>query len=148
MMLDAALQVSAAQALTGTALSDRSIDLGPAVTSSQPGGSQEPLCFVVQVNVAADHTTGNETYQFDVVQSDNPDLSSADVIASRIIPYSDLDAGSVQYVDLPAKTPTKRYLGMQYTLGGTSPTITVTSFLQPKSGIEAKAMYAAGSRIA
>lgn len=143
MILDILNVVSDAQALTATALSDKSIDLGN-VTPKRRVGTGEPMTFMVQVDVAADHTTGNETYQVDIVQSDNADLSAADVIESRIISYADLTAGSVQYIDLPAKTPTKRYLGLQYTLGGTTPTITLTAALQPKSMIEAKTDYASG----
>jgi hypothetical protein len=141
MFLDALTMVSNAQALTATALSDKSIDLGPV---ARRAGTGEPMAFVVQVDVAADHTTGNETYQIDVVQSDNADLSSADVLESRIISYVDLTAGATHYIDLPAAVLLKRYVGLQYTLGGTTPSLTVTAALQPKSMIEGKTIHAVG----
>lgn len=144
MIFDVLNQVSDAQSLTATALSDKSIDLGN-VTVKRRVGTGEPMTWAVQVDVAADHTTGNETYQVDVVQSDNADLSSADVLESQVISYADLTAGAVRYIDMPVKTPTKRYIGLQYTLGGTTPTITVTAFLQPRNMIEARNDYAIGS---
>jgi hypothetical protein len=132
MFLDALLVVSDAQAVTATAVSTNTIDLGN-VTPKRQIGDGEEMGFGLQVDVAADHTTGDETYQVDLIQSANADLSSPDVLSSRIISYADLTAGATHFIPIPKGTPTKRYLGLRYTTAGTTPTITLTAWLTTSS---------------
>ena len=60
MILDSLLKFSDAQALTATADSTNVIDL----SNDRDIGIGEPMALVVTVGVAADFTTGDETYQF------------------------------------------------------------------------------------
>lgn len=140
MFLDALLLVSDAQAVTATAFSTNTIDLG-ASTPKREIGTGEAMGFGVIVDVAADFTTGNETYQFDLVQSANANLSSPDVIASYVRTAAQLPAGSMHFIPIPPGWPQKQYLGLQYTTGGTTPTITVTAWLTARDlfSIQAKA---------
>lgn len=146
MILDAFQRVSTAQALTATAVSVDSIDLGNQ-TPARDIGNGEPMQFVVNVNVAADFTSANETYVFEVVTSAAGALTSPTVIASREIAASLLTAGSVHHIAIPKGAIAQRFLGMRYTLGGTTPTITVTSYLQPVAMSEARATYQDGYTI-
>lgn len=146
MFLDSLMLLDDAHAYSATAFSTNTIDLGN-VTPKRDIGIGEGLEIVSTVDVAADSTTGNETYQFDFVQSANADLTSPDVLASRIITAANLTAGKVVHLPVPADAITKRYIGLQMTLGGTTPTITLTSFLQPQSMTDARKDYAKGYTI-
>jgi hypothetical protein len=146
MILDSFQRVSTAQALTATGVSTDSIDLGNQ-TPARDIGNGEPMQFVVNVNVAADATSNDETYAFEVITSASGNLSSPTVIASRDIPRAQLTAGSLHHIPIPKGAITQRYLGMRYVLGGTTPSITVTSYLQPVAMSEARATYQDGFTI-
>jgi hypothetical protein len=129
MFIDALLTVSDAQALTGTSaiLSTNTIDLGN-TTPKRDIGTGTPLRFAVGFDVAMGGTTPAITIE--VVQSANADLSSSDVIGSSGS-QSAVAAGKVHEVSVDPGRVTKRYLGLKYTMTGTSPTATVTAALQP-----------------
>ena len=130
MYLDALGLVSDAQALSATAFSTNTIDLG-AGTPARRLGTGEQIGFGVAIDVALAGTT--PTFTLEVVQSDNANLSTPDVIESRAIAAADLTAGSLHWIDVPQGYPRKRYLGLRYSLGGTTPTATVTSWLTARS---------------
>jgi len=132
MIIDALLTLSDAQALTGTAFSTNTVDLGN-VTPKNDIGNGEPMEVTITVDTGADYTTTDETYEFRFVQSVNADLSSEDNLESRIISAasSALAAGTVIHLPIPSGAITKRYIGVKYVLGGTTPSITVTSEIQP-----------------
>lgn len=142
MILDAQLLFSDAQALTGTAASTNLIDLGV----DRDIGSGQPLAVCIDVDVAADTTSGNETYQFDLETDDNSGFSSAVVLARRIIDKASLTAGTKWVMGLP--NDNERYLRLNYTLGGTTPAITVTAYLIGREDIDKQANYASGFSIA
>lgn len=144
MILDAQLQVSDAQALTATAVSTNTIDN---VNASNDPSLGEPLVLAVAVDVAADFTTADETYEIQLIQSANANLSSHDVLASMVVLASALTAGSKHYLSMPVGSVSKRYLGARYVLGGTTPSVTLTAFLQPQSMIEALKVYPDGITI-
>lgn len=139
MIIDAQNLLWDAAALTATAYSTNAIDLGAANKDISVG---EPLCLVLQVDVAADGTTTDETYAFAVIQSANSNLSSEDTLISRTLTYAQLTAGSIFIIPLPAGSVTKRYIGAKATLGGTTPSVTVTAFIQPLSMIQMNKVYA------
>jgi hypothetical protein len=147
--LDAQLLLSNAQAITADAASTNTIDLGN-VTPKNQIGDGEPMALVIVVNVAADATAGDETYEFQLIQSANADLSSPDILAktdTSFITSATLVADYKLVIPVPPGGPTKRYLGAYYNVGGTTPTITVTSFLQPLSMVEKTKVYANGYSI-
>jgi hypothetical protein len=139
MFLDKQNQLSDSQALTATAVSSNTFDSGSAGNDISIG---DGLALAVNVEVAADFTTTDETYELQIIQSANADLSSPDVLASRVIAASLLKAGSNHYLGLPPGSKTKRYLGARYVLGGTSPSMTVSSFIQPDSMLQNNKAYA------
>lgn len=147
MILDSLMQLSNSQAVTADAYTTNTIDLGN-VTPKRSVGTGEPLVMVVNVEVAADFTTGDETYAFEFVQSANADLSSHTALVTRTIAASLLTAGSIHPIPVPAEAITARYIGGRFDVGGTSPTITCSVYLQPASMAAQKpATYASGYTI-
>lgn len=142
MLQDAQTLLSDAQALTATAVSTNTYDRAAAGNNVGPG---EPLALVITVDVAADATSGDETYQFQAIQSANANLSSQDVLAATdtaFITRSTLVAG--YQIVIPFPNTTKRYLGARYVLGGTTPSVTVTCDIMPLRSIPNPANYARG----
>lgn len=126
-ILDSLLRVSDAQAVTATALSTSSIDLGNTTVKRQIA-TGEQMGFLISVDVAADHTTGDETYEIDIVTSANADLSASVAVAKFVMLFSDLKAGAKAVLPLPQYGVVwKRYIGLNYVQGGTTPTLTVTA---------------------
>lgn len=132
MFVDALLLVSDAQALTATAFSTNTIDLGSQSTSPRVG-TGEPLALAFQIDVAADFTTGDETYEIQIVSSANANLSSPTIVCRQALVASVgaaslLAAGRKYVIPIPPGFPRQRYLGVQYVLAGTTPTVTITAF--------------------
>lgn len=139
MIVDAQTRLANAVAITATAVATNVYDTGAAGNDISIG---EPLAVIVCVNVAADITTGDETYQFDVNESASSDLSTPTTLARRIIAAALLTAGAVHVIPIPAGSKTKRYLGLNVTLGGTTPSITYTAYIVPLSLIQMVKSYA------
>lgn len=126
MFIDALDLVSDAQAFTGAATaSTNSIDLNNPTPKRQVG-TGEPIGFGVTIDVAAG--TGS-THTFDVVQSDNADLSTPDVLGSVAFLAATLVAGFKFFMLVPPGKPTKRYIGIRNTATGGTTTVSATSWL-------------------
>lgn len=139
MFIDAEALLWDAAALSSDAVSTNTYDTGAAGNDLSRG---EPLVAVITVDVAADATTGDETYQFNVLQSANANLSSADILLERVIAAASLTAGSRHVIPLPMSAVTKRYIGLGWDGGGTTPTITVTAWICPASMVDSYKSYA------
>lgn len=144
MYLDAQHEFSDAQALTTTALATNVIDL----SVDRSIGNGEPMAVLFVVDVAADQTTGDEDYTFDVETASDASISTARQLLGRRIFESGTPTAPAQNADLlvagfqfvipippAALSETERYLGVRYTLAGTSPTATVTAYLIPQNMI-------------
>lgn len=153
MKLDAQNQFSDSQALTATALSTNVIDL----SLNRNIGNGEPMAVVINVEVAADQTTGDEDYTFDVEFASDAAITTDRTLVGRRIyesgtpgaPAQDADLLVVGYKIVIPIPPgglgdSDRYIGVRYTLAGTTPTITVSAFLQPQSMIDNYVTYANG----
>ena len=149
MITDLHTLLSDSQALTETVVSTNTMDMG----SNSPAndvGSGEPLALVVSVEVAADTASGNETYQFQIVQSANANLSSQDVLLQTDTSYitrATLVAGYQLVIPIPPDLVTKRYLGARYVLGGTTPNVTVSASVLPLKFAKVGRQYAKGYTI-
>ena len=156
MILDSQLQFSDSQALTATAVGTNVIDLN--VDRSIGNGEAMSVFFVVEV--AADQTTGDEDYTFEVeYASDAAQTTGRQLIGRRIFesgtptaPAQDADllvAGFIVQIPVPPTTlgESEQYLGIRYTLAGTTPTITVSAYLAPQNSIDAYNNYADGYSI-
>lgn len=119
MIVDALLQLSAAQAVTSTAVSTDTIDL----LQNRDVGAGNDLYAIFTVDTAAT-AAGAATVNFQVISSASASLTSPTVLAQTdAIPKTDLTAGrkpiavriSPQVLNsLPIG---QRYLGVQYTVG-------------------------------
>lgn len=123
---------SDAQALTATAASTNLIDLGAtgtvlgsSVALTRDIGPGTPVEFIIKLDVDSGGTS--PTLDVAVQVDDNDSFSSAKTVASseQLAGGSAGDEVQIAYV-LPEGTD-ERYLRLNYTLGGTSPTYTLTA---------------------
>lgn len=134
-MIDALGQLSVNQAITATALSTNVVDLTN-VTPNLQIGDGEVSCVTVYVKVGA-VTAGAETYRFDVVQSATANLATPTVLASLafiatgVLVNTLLKAGYYFALPIPAGMPIQEFIGMNYTTGGTAPSITISAYFGP-----------------
>ncbi len=153
MYLDAQKQFSDSQAVTATAVGTNVVDLG--VDRSIGNGEAMSVLFIVEV--AADQTTGDEDYTFQVEYASNAAQSTGrQLVGERIFesgtptaPAQDADllvAGFTFAVDVPATTlaESEQYIGIRYVVAGTTPTITCSAYLMPKSMADQYNTYADG----
>lgn len=129
-IFEKALLFSDAQALTATAVSS----LPPLETDGvQQLGRGEPMAAIFHINVAADATDTNETYTFAIQTSNTSNFSSPRTLVSMQVPASELRAGSVHFLSVPKTNQT--FIRINYTLAGTTPSMTVTSYLGLQSQV-------------
>lgn len=140
MNLDFQNRLSNAQAFSADAYSSNVIDLVAA--SSRPFAGEDAMCIALFVSVAADHTTGNETYQFELCTDDNSAMGSPTTLMSKAILYSALTAGSKHVIPLDPQLLCERYLALHFTGGGTTPTVTLSAFLCPMEQVDMYFPYA------
>lgn len=119
MILDALLQLAAAQAVTTTAVSTNTIDLGAA----RDIGTGKDLYAVITVDEAA-AAAGAATVQFQVISSAAANLSSPTILGQTdAIAKTELTVGrkpivvSIPPTILNAQPIGQRYLGLQFTVG-------------------------------
>ena len=145
MILDAQLQFSDSQAITADAVGENVIDLSLARSI----GQGEPMAVVFIVEVAADQTTGDEDYTFEVEYASNAAQSAGRELIGRRVYQSGTPAAPAQDADLlvagysfviPVPPVTQdedeRYIGIRTDVTGTTPTITFSAYLQPMSMVE------------
>lgn len=156
MIIDGQNLFSDAQAITADAVGTNVIDLG----ADRSIGVGEPMAVLFTVDVAADQTTGDEDYTFDVEFASNAAQSTGRQLIGRRVfesgtpaaPAQDADllvAGFRFYIPIPPTmlSESERYLGIRYDVTGTTPTITCTAALMPLRLCEQFATYPAGYTI-
>lgn len=158
MILDAQNQFSNAQAVTADAVGTNVIDL----LQDRSIGNGEAMGVMFCVDVAADQTTGDEDYTFDVEYATNAAQSTGRQLIGRRVfesgtpdaPAQDADllvAGFKFVIPIPPTvlSESERYLGIRYDVTGTTPTITVSAWLVPLADIDIGAtnMYPNGYTI-
>ena len=118
MLTDALLQLSSAQAVTASAVSTNTIDLG--VARDLGGGTKLYAVFTVDTTVTA---AGAATVNFQIISSAAANLSSPTIlIQSDAIGKAELTAGrrptvlEIPETVLAAQPIGQRYLGAQYTV--------------------------------
>lgn len=141
-VLDVQQQFSSAQALTVTVASTNIIDLGapPAGTAERRIGTGEPMGVVIFVTVAAGGTA--PTLQVTLQSDDNVGFASAATVCqTEVIAAAGLTAGTKIVLPIPSGKATERYIRLNYTLTGTTPTVTVSAYLQPLSMLQQEQTY-------
>ena len=137
MIIDSLLELSSAQAITADAASTNVIDLKGANLQI---GAGKPLWMMFSVGVAADFTTGDETYQFNVETDDNSGFSSKVILVSRAILAATLIAGYQFRLAIPVEN-VERYIRAFYDVAGTTPTITMDAWLTDQEPQNSKVSY-------
>jgi len=111
MITDANLQLSTAQPVTGSSVSQNAIDMGAYISAMQP----LHVAFAVDTSVTA---SGSATVAFQVISSASPDLSSPTVLnSSGAIGKAELTIGRAPIVvgaSLNTVPAGHRYIGAQY----------------------------------
>ncbi len=156
MFIDAENQFSDAQAVTASAVGANVIDL----SQDRSIGNGNPMAVVFTVDVAADQTTGDEDYTFDIEFATNAAQTTGRQLVGRRVFESGTPTAPAQNADLlvagfkfaiplPPTTlaESEQYLGIRYVTAGTSPTITVTAWLTPMNMIDASVSYPNGYTI-
>lgn len=142
MILDAQNQFDSSVALSATAASTNYIDL------SQARQIQQGEQLGVMINVAVTAASGG-TYEFQLQSSSSSGFGSTVNLFDVTIPAATLVAGTNIFIPLPeGLVLTAEFLRMYYILGGTTPTITLSSYLQPQDGFDAYTDYPSGFVIA
>lgn len=150
MILDGQALFSDAQAITADAVGTNVIDL----SSDRSLGNGEPMGVLFTVDVAADQTTGDEDYTFDVEYASNASQTTGRQLIGRRVFESGTPTAPAQDADLlvagfqfvipipPTKlSESERYLGIRYDVTGTTPTITMTAALVPLSMIDSNDVH-------
>jgi hypothetical protein len=127
MKVDAQLQFSDDQALTATANSTNIVDLA----ADNNIGIGAAMAILIIVKVAADNTTTNETYTVTVTTDDNAAFSSETTVVAATTLAAGSAIGTRLIIPIPPNAVTERYLRLTYTLGGTTPTVTLDAWLEP-----------------
>lgn len=151
MIIDKLLRISDAQAVTASAVGTNVIDLEVARSI----GSGTPLAMVFSVGVAADQTSGDEDYTFDVEMATNAAQSTGVQLLGRRIfesgtptaPAQDADllvVGFVFAIPLPPITQaeTGDFIGVRYVTAGSTPIITMDAWLAPLMDVAQYVSYA------
>lgn len=145
MRTDALLLLSDAQAVTADVVSTNALKLGAAGLDIGVG---EPLAVVFVIDVAADYTTGDETYKFVVrtATASNGTTGAVSLVETPAIAGDALTAGTRFALLLPQNrvAATATHLAAYYDVTGTTPTVTVTAFVQPASMVQNDEYYASG----
>ena len=132
--LDALCLLSDAQAFSASGVSSSSYDVS-LITPNRQIGDGRPLAITIQIDVAADFASSNETYSFEAIQSASSALttptilSSQAYIASGVLISTLLVKGYVLVLPIPAGMPLQRFVGFNLTAGGTTPSVTLTAWL-------------------
>ncbi len=129
---DAFNRYSNAQALTVTVASTDLIDHG----ADNDLGTGEPMVVEIILDVVADDTTGDETYTATLQTDSTAAFSSATQVGGiATITRGDV-AGTRYYIQLPPDATMEQFSRINFTLGGTTPTVTVTAHLIPQSFVD------------
>lgn len=141
MFVDALHLFSDAQALAASAVSTNVIPLAPIHSGNERRiGTGEPMAVLITVDVAPDETTGDETYSAQLESDTTDAFGSATSVGGAIAIPRTANAGDQFVGVIPPYAATENFLRLSYTLGGTTPSVTVTAQLIPLSMIPANAL--------
>jgi hypothetical protein len=138
MYLDAQLLFSDEQVVSADAGSTNIVDLG--VARNLFDG--EPMAVVLQIDAAADMGDANETYEFQIETDGDVAFGSPTDLLAHSIAGASLAINTIHVLPVPVGAAVERYLRVYYNVGGTTPSVTVTAFLQPLSMVQKYKSYA------
>lgn len=120
MIFDMQTLLSDAQAITATAASTNTIDLGPIATGIvRDIGKGKPIPLRIQVVEAFNNLT---SLAIALQTDDNTGFASAKTVWSQTVVLADLIAGKVIVPEWIPRGTDERYMRLNYTVTGTAPT--------------------------
>ncbi|RWF70081.1 MAG: hypothetical protein EOQ34_19865 [Mesorhizobium sp.] len=120
MIFDMQTLLSDAQAITATAASTNTIDLGPIATGIvRDIGKGKPIPLRIQVVEAFNNLT---SLTVALQTDDNTGFASAKTVWSQVVVLADLIAGKVIVPEWIPRGTDERYMRLNYTVTGTAPT--------------------------
>lgn len=137
MIMDKELVLADTQLFNADAGTTNVYDLG----ATQNLGDGEPLALCIVTDIAADFTTTDETYAIDLQTDDNAAFGSPTSVLKTTFPASQLVPGRILTMPLPYGANFERYLRAFLDVGGTTPSVTLTIFLQPVTMIDKMRYY-------
>jgi hypothetical protein len=126
-----------AHAYTASAVSTNTYDT---LTATNDIGVGEELAVEVSVDVAADFTTGDETYTFNVISSASANLGTPTVLNSRTIARG-ARWWPAQVLHGHPEREDAALSRLSLTMGGTTPLITITANVKAVSMTETLKYY-------
>jgi hypothetical protein len=128
--LDKQTRLGSAQAFSASGATTDYYD----ASSARNLGDGEPMALVFTVTTGADYTTTDETYTFALQCDDNTGFSTPLTCESRTVSAasSGLVAGTQVVLPIPTGL-VEQYVRGYLTLGGTTPSISVTTDIVPMS---------------
>lgn len=143
MDIDAQLLLCSAQALDADAALTNIIDLGEAKRL----GAGRPLSVFINVDVAADHTSGTETFAWIIQTDGDVAFGSATDLGETTILYSALTINTLHEIPIPAHWEFEQYMRVYFNGGSTTPTITITAWVGETGSLPAIKHYPNGAAI-
>lgn len=138
-------EYSRGQALTASAVSSDHINHRQQ-GRQPPRGT--PMGVMITVKVAPDAAQGDETYTAKVEVDDASAFGSATQVGPTATIPRTAKAGDQFVIPLPPDGTFEKFSRVSYTLGGTTPTITVDAAFLPMWAIPQEAVYADNRTIA
>lgn len=132
MIIDQQNEFSSDQALTVTAPSTNIIDL----SEFREIAEGEAMGILISVGVAADFTTGDESYQVVLQTDDNIPFGSPTTVMSQVLTAAQLALGAHIFLPISNLVLMEQYLRLNFVLGGTTPSVTLSAALQPKAMVD------------
>lgn len=134
-------ELSNAQALAATGASTNVVKVG------KNFGIGEPMCVVFTLDAVAEAGDNDETYKAKLETDADSGFGSATQIGEEVT-FVRADAiGTRKIINIPPNINADEWLRAYYTLGGTTPALTVTARIMPLAAIQNNAVYAAGNTI-
>jgi hypothetical protein len=119
MIFDMQTLLSDAQAITATAASTNTIDLGPIANGIvRDLGKGKPIPLRIQV---VQDFTNLTSLKFELQTDDNTGFGSAKTVWAQTYVLADLKAGKVIVPEWIARGTDERYMRLYYTVTGTAP---------------------------
>jgi hypothetical protein len=146
-IIDSQQMFSDSQNLTATGASTNIIDTASVpqnfigtFTAERRIGTGEPLVFVIHV-LAIDAASADETYTATFQTDDNSGFSSATQLG-EIVTIPRASAIGTKFIrTIPAGLATERFLRINYTLGGTTPSLTIDAYITLASMVQNEQVY-------
>jgi len=132
---DAQLFMSDAQVVTTSAASTNVIDIGVArnIFDGQP--------VAVVLGIISSLTGTTPTLTVAVQCDDNAGFASPTTLSSTVLTPAAVLAGTQFILPISVGANVERYVRVNYTTGGTSPSVTLDAYLQPLDFISKQANY-------